>query len=102
SAGDAVAQEILKSAAQSLAALAGTVRTQAFGPAEDCHVSFIGGVFRSQALRERFRLLMELTEHTDVTAPRFDPAAGALIQAYRASGLTVLPQISPQEKGAIS
>lgn len=99
---DAIAQEILKSAAQALAALAGTVRAQLFDPTEPVTASFSGGVFRSPALLERFRLIVQLDDSTKVISPRFSPAAGALIAAYRAAGLDCLPQATPEEKGAIS
>lgn len=101
-AGDAIAQEILKAAAQSLAALLVTIRAQLFVPSESTIASFSGGVFRSHILRERFRLLVELDGITRLIAPRFSSAAGALIQAYRAVGLACLPQQIPEEKGAIS
>ncbi|HEY1757554.1 MAG TPA: BadF/BadG/BcrA/BcrD ATPase family protein [Bryobacteraceae bacterium] len=97
-AGDSIAQEILKGAAQSLAALAGIVRGQLFAQNESVGVSYTGGVFRSPVALVRFRMLMELDESNRLEAPRFGPAAGALIEAYRAGGLRCLPTELPLEK----
>jgi N-acetylglucosamine kinase-like BadF-type ATPase len=90
-AGDVVAQEILKGAGQSLAALAGIVRGRLYEQREAAVVSYTGGVFRSPVVLERFRMLVELEDGIRVEAPRFPPAAGALIEAYRAAGLEALP-----------
>jgi N-acetylglucosamine kinase-like BadF-type ATPase len=86
-AGDAVARDILNDAAQSLATIAAAVREQLFAPGEIVTMSYAGGAFRSVMLLERFRLLVELVDGTRVTAPRFGPAAGALIEAYRLAGI---------------
>ncbi|HLH41655.1 MAG TPA: BadF/BadG/BcrA/BcrD ATPase family protein [Bryobacteraceae bacterium] len=95
-AGDPVAHDILKSAAQSLATLAAAVRAQLFGPSEPVLVSYCGGVFGSPELRERFRMLVELTEFNRAAPPRYSPAAGALLEAYRIAGvarqLTNIPE----------
>lgn len=85
--GDAVARDILNGAAQSLATIAAAVREQLFAPAEIVTTSYVGGAFRSVMLLERFRLLVELVDGNRVTAPRFGPAAGALIEAYRLAGI---------------
>jgi len=97
-AGDAVAREIVNSAAQSLAMLASAVRTQLFRPGEIACVSYIGGVFRSAMLLERFRAVMELEPANRVAAPKFGPAAGALMEAYRAAGLECVLEDAPPEK----
>ena len=86
-AGDAVAQELLKSAAQSLATLAGVVRGRLFTPGEPVTVSYAGGVFRSPLLLARFRLLVELEDANRFAAPLHGPAEGALIEAYRVAGI---------------
>ena len=86
-AGDAIARDILNDAAQSLATIAAAVREQLFAPAEIVTMSYAGGVFRSAMLLERFRLLVELVDGNRVAAPRFGPAAGALIEAYRLAGI---------------
>ncbi len=87
--GDAVAIQILETAAQQLATAAGAVRGQLFSPGERTRVAYIGGVFRSARLLERFRMLMELEEGNSVAAPVYGPAAGALIEAYRSAGVEV-------------
>jgi N-acetylglucosamine kinase-like BadF-type ATPase len=85
-AGDRVANDILKNAAQQLAALAASVRGQLFG-GEPALVSYWGGVFRSAAIRERFRMLLELDSLNQFTPPRYSPAVGALLEAYALAGL---------------
>lgn len=96
--GDGVAQEILNGAGQSLATIVGAVREQLFEPEETVSVSYAGGVFRSPAVLERFRMLVELENGNRVAAPRYGSAAGALIEAYRAAGLETLPTQVPWEK----
>lgn len=85
--GDPVAREILLNAAQQLATLAVSVRRRLFQPGEAAPVSYIGGVFQSRILLERFRQLVELEEGSRAAPPRYEPAAGALLEAYRAAGL---------------
>jgi N-acetylglucosamine kinase-like BadF-type ATPase len=99
---DAVAQDMLKHAAQSLATFAAAVRRQLFDPAETVTVSYTGGVFGCQVLLERFRILVELDEGNRVARPRYGPAAGALLEAYRAAGLECTLSDVPEEKGAAS
>ena len=85
--GDRVAGEILSGAGQQLAMLAGAVRAQLWRRGEAVEVAYIGGVFRSGRVRERFRMLVELEEGAQCGAPRHGPAEGALREAYRAAGL---------------
>ena len=85
--GDTVARDILLSAAQQLAMLAGTVRRRLFQPGDAVTVCYIGGVFESRILFERFRQLVELDENSRCQPPRYGPAAGALLEAYRAAEL---------------
>ena len=84
-AGDAVAAGILDGAGQSLAVLVSAVRRQLFGPVvgndEQTHVSYIGGVFASELLLARFRMLVELSGENRVVVPRASPAHGALVLA---------------------
>jgi len=87
-AGDAVAAGILENAAQQLAALAAMVRWQLFEPAEPARVAYIGGLFRSRILLERYSALVELEAGNRCGAPVYGPAAGALLEAYRAAELT--------------
>lgn len=96
-AGDAMAQEILQRAAQQLATFVGAVKGQLFGPEETVRVSPIGGVFKSERLRERFRMLVELSDG-EFALPKYGPAAGALLEAYRLAGVPVELQDVPMEK----
>jgi len=96
--GDAVAREILVSGAQQLAVLATAVRAQIFDPTELCCISYLGGVFRSDILLDRYRMLMELEEGNRVAEPVFGPAAGALIEAQRLGGLNIALKDVPSEK----
>jgi N-acetylglucosamine kinase-like BadF-type ATPase len=85
--GDAIAREILLNAAQQLAAIAASVRRQLWQPGEPVPVAYIGGVFKSGLVLERFRTLVELEEGNRASPPLYGPAAGALFEAYRAAGL---------------
>jgi N-acetylglucosamine kinase-like BadF-type ATPase len=95
-AGDAVALEIVELAAGELARLAGAVRGQLFAPGEAARVAYIGGVFRSGMLRECYIALVEAEPGNLCGPPAYAPAAGALIEAYRAAGfapaLTNVPE----------
>jgi N-acetylglucosamine kinase len=84
---DAVAIQILNAAAQELATFAVSVRSQLWKPGEPVEVAYIGGVFQSSLLRERFRMLVELEQGTRCGPPLHGPAEGALFEAYRAAGL---------------
>ena len=85
--GDAVAMVILNHAADELAMLVAAVRSQLWKPADRVEVAYIGGVFRSHAVLERFRALVELEPGNRCAPPRLGPAHGALAEAYRAVGL---------------
>ncbi len=91
-AGDAVARNIIVNAAQQLATALSAVRMQLFERGEPAKTAYIGGVFKSEMLRERFRLLVELEDGNEVIAPQYGPGVGALIEAYAAAGLQ--PEIS--------
>ena len=86
--GDPAAQQILERAAQELATLASSVKHQIFNETDSIAVAYVGGAFQSELLRDRFRLLVELSGNTDCKAPDHSPAIGALYRAYRASGLS--------------
>jgi N-acetylglucosamine kinase-like BadF-type ATPase len=96
--GDAVAREILLAGAQQLAALAGAVRAQIFEGIAPCRICYLGGVFRSEILLERYRMLVELEKGNQVAEALYGPAAGALIEAYRAAGVAVSLKDLPVEK----
>jgi N-acetylglucosamine kinase-like BadF-type ATPase len=97
--GDVVAHGILMQAAQQLAIITSAVRNQLFQRGETSLVAYIGGVFRSDLLLERFRSLVELEEGNRVGPPLLGPAAGGLIEAYRSEGLsTRLSNVPEMEK----
>lgn len=81
--GDAVALRILENAAQDLAMLTAAVRAQLWQPGEAVEVAYIGGVFGSQRLLERYRMLVELEAGNTCAAPLRGPAEGALLEAIR-------------------
>lgn len=85
--GDAVAREILANAAAQLAMLAASVRSQLWKLGEVVEVAYVGGVFQSRMLLERFRMLVELEEGSRCIPPRRGPAEGALREAYRSVGV---------------
>jgi N-acetylglucosamine kinase-like BadF-type ATPase len=85
--GDRVALEILNASAQQLASLAVSVRAQLWKEDEAVDVAYSGGVFGSQRLLERFRLLVELQAGTRCRPPLYNAAQGALLAAYRQAGL---------------
>jgi N-acetylglucosamine kinase len=95
--GDAIAGQILDGAAGQLAEITSAVRTQLFERGENAVVCYIGGIFKSVRLRERFRMLVELSEANSVQAPAYGPAAGALLEAFAASAirpsLTNVPEL---------
>jgi len=85
--GDRVAIDILHNAAQQLASFTAAIRRQLWKEGEPARVAYIGGAFRSKLLLERCTLLVEMEEGNRCQPPEFDPAAGALFEAYRAAGL---------------
>ena len=86
-AGDRVATEILANAAAQLAMLAAAVRSQLWKPGDAVEVAYIGGVFESRLVLERFRMLVELEDGIRCIAPKRGPAEGALLEACRSAGL---------------
>lgn len=85
--GDPVAIGTLHNAARDLALLAASVRRQLWNEGESARVAWVGGVFRSAILLERFRAVVSLEGNTVCEAPKHGPAAGALLLAYRAAGV---------------
>jgi N-acetylglucosamine kinase-like BadF-type ATPase len=96
--GDETARKILTEAAQQLATLAAAVRGQLFHPGEAACVSYVGGVFRSRILLERFRMLVEMEDGNQLSPPAYGPAAGALLEAYQAAGIRCTLSNVPEEK----
>jgi len=82
--GDPLATGVLHNSAQQLALLAGSVRTQLFPDNAYAIVSWVGGVFASSSLLERFCALTSLSGMTP-QPPVHGPARGALLVAYRHS-----------------
>ncbi|MGC8793467.1 MAG: BadF/BadG/BcrA/BcrD ATPase family protein, partial [Bryobacteraceae bacterium] len=89
---DVVARQILEAAAAQLAGLAGAVRQQLFAAGENVRVAYIGGVFRSEILRQRFCGIVASEPGVTCGPPAYPPAVGALLEAWRVAGLR--PQIS--------
>lgn len=95
---DLTAREILNEAAQQLATIAAAVRDQLFDEGEPARVAYIGGVFRSRTVLERFRTLVSMEAGNNVAPPIYGPAAGALLEAYRAAGIRCTLTNVPIEK----
>jgi N-acetylglucosamine kinase-like BadF-type ATPase len=95
-AGDTIARDILHGSAQALAGLVAAVRRQLFHRGEAVCISYIGGVFQSEVLHERFARIVELESGAPLHPAAFGPTAGALIEAYRLAGLRVQPQHAPR------
>ena len=85
--GDRIGLEILNAGAQQLASLAASVRSQLWTEPDALEVAYSGGVFRSERLLERFRLLVELEPAARCIRPRHSAAEGALQEAYREAGV---------------
>jgi N-acetylglucosamine kinase-like BadF-type ATPase len=96
--GDAIARSLLLNAAQQLASTTSAVRSQLFEQGEPVKVAYIGGVYKSELLLERFRMLVELEDGNEVIAPLYGPGTGALIEAYTESGLRPVLKNVPKEK----
>ena len=92
--GDAIAREILNEAARDLAIIAAAVRVQLFEKADPARVAYIGGVFRSRTVLATFTELVGKS----VAPPIYGPAAGALLEAYRAVGVQCMLSNVPVEK----
>jgi len=81
--GDAIALRLLDNAAQELALLAAAVRAQLWQPGDTVDVAYIGGVFASRHLLERYRTLVEFEAGNRCGPPLHGPAEGALLEAIR-------------------
>jgi glucosamine kinase len=90
---DPVALDILRAEAQSLALLGAAVRRQLWSDdsREPVKLAWIGGVFQSTILLERFRQLAELDAVIQTGPPEHSPAVGALMLACRAAGVIASP-----------
>lgn len=97
--GDSVAGAILHEAAEKLAWYASGVYKQLFASPETVPVAYVGGVFKSERFRNEFSQCVWASIACKTIAPRFSPAAGALLEALRLdgnpsplSGLAEVPQ----------
>ena len=97
-AGDRIALDLLHHAAAQLAGITGACRRQLFPPDSSVAVAPIGGVFNIAAVRAKFVQLVELDGLAKVAEPKFGPAAGALIEAYRLGGVQLTLTSAPGEK----
>jgi N-acetylglucosamine kinase-like BadF-type ATPase len=86
--GDTVAAGILTEAANQLAWYAEGVYRNLFRQGEVVTVARVGGVFRSDILREQFARGIQDRIGCTTAAPRFSPATGALLEAMRLDGNT--------------
>ncbi len=85
--GDAVAGQLVRTAAQQLANIAAAVREQLFGAGETVRVSYSGGAFRNTLLLDQFKALVEKDVECVCRPPADKPAMGALIEAWKSGGV---------------
>ena len=81
--GDEIALEIVDRAARKLAQFCEAVHKQLFRTRESVPVAHTGGVFRSMLLRNAFARHVQDSFGGQAVAPRFGPAAGAILEALR-------------------
>jgi sugar (pentulose or hexulose) kinase len=74
---------IVAGAASALTDIAHNVHTCLFRPLESVLVCYVGGLFRSDVLRASFSTQVKARLGSEVSAPAFSPAAGALLEALR-------------------
>ena len=96
--GDAIASEVLLEAARDLASIASAAREQLFEDLATVRIAYVGGVFRSRIILAQFRKLLEREGQNQVAPPIHGPAAGALLEAYRAAGVRCALSNVPEEK----
>jgi N-acetylglucosamine kinase-like BadF-type ATPase len=97
-AGDLIAEDILNVAGQQLASLTISARRMIFEDSETACISYIGGVFRSERVRSRFETLVRVQKGNEVGPPKYGPAAGALLEAFRIADVTAELRGVPEEK----
>ncbi|HEV3153885.1 MAG TPA: BadF/BadG/BcrA/BcrD ATPase family protein [Candidatus Baltobacteraceae bacterium] len=91
--GNARAAELVQKGAVALVTLAVHAAVRAGLPA-DTKVAFTGGVKRSPTVRAQIAQCMHsMLPNAQLAPPKYDAATGALIMAYRASGMS--PEITP-------
>ena len=83
---DPVACTIVTGAASDLSDYAASIYRHLFQPGEHAPVARVGGAFQSCLLSDEFTRIVRQTIACDVVRPRYNPAAGALIEALRLDG----------------
>ncbi|HEY6236051.1 MAG TPA: BadF/BadG/BcrA/BcrD ATPase family protein, partial [Candidatus Elarobacter sp.] len=92
--GDAAAASVVDAAATALAELAAVTLGRLQLTGETVLVAFAGGSFQNDAFFARTReRLAALAPHAQAVMPRYDPAVGAALLAFRDAGLTVPERI---------
>lgn len=89
--GDPAALDVLRKAGEELAGYGLAVRGNLFLAHEEALVVRVGGVFESGFVRDRFDGCLRRHGGCEPCEPKFDPAAGALIGAYRLAGMAIIP-----------
>lgn len=94
--GDAVARGIVTDAAAKLTWFVAGVYRGLFTLGQNVAVAYIGGVFKSRRLLVEFETQVQAAIPCSTQAPRFNPAAGAVLEALRLDGnqsaLTGVPE----------
>jgi N-acetylglucosamine kinase-like BadF-type ATPase len=97
--GDQIALDILKQAAAELSWYVEGLYHHLFPNLEHAFVSHVGGVFQSVPLRVEFTSLIHLRTPCQTGAPRYYPAAGAVLEALRLDGnLSDLSDVPESDK----
>jgi len=96
--GDPTAKRILAQAGELLSWYVEGVHRRLFAANEPVTVAHVGGAFRSAPLRHAFadNVMHRIRRH--VIAPKYSPAAGALIEALRLDGNASKPSGVPETK----
>jgi N-acetylglucosamine kinase-like BadF-type ATPase len=97
-AGDHVAGQLLFDAASQLVNYVEGVHRQLFEPSHVVPIAYLGGVFKSHILLSEFLRSVQYRLGSRAQAPKYGPAAGALIEAMRLSGFQCLPDPIPSEE----
>jgi glucosamine kinase len=84
--GDEVAHEVFKNAAAGLMRYVSGVYTELFENSEVVPIVYVGGAFKSSYLLNQLRNDVHAALRCPLMAPRFSPAAGALLEALRQDG----------------
>ena len=93
---DRMANDIIRGAAGQLVLITKAVRRHLFGKEHPVRIAFAGGMFQCDRLRIQFTEFLSQEPGNEVGPPAHPPAAGALLEAYRARQLTVALQDVPK------